>query len=340
MNALAPQRLRLPALRTPHSRRVNGRIFRQQCLDVAGERVLRVNGVQPVGNTAENGIRLVGNNRYCCYPLIQRTSEHLWHHWQCAVPNAGMVCTIIPQRINCQHPTFKGLVLSNFEVASNLSLCGFIRYVAIQLSKTSKRNKFQHLPCGWVVGESILGLMFFDEFFFSSLQLAFQCGQIFRKPHFVNSQSDVNKPKRTMRQRELVYDTRSQCYFYLLYGTEQQFTQFYIKRIKCNGLFERGTLLELVCLLVLLQRPQISSKAKIADSPKKKSGSVGVNNGQTTLLQNVKLVTNTERGFVVFHIKIYIQKVPPWGHFILCRREVWRMLMLQRYKLFLKLPNV
>ena len=64
----SPQRLRLPALRTPHSRRVNGRIFRQQCLDVAGERVLRVNGVQPVGNTAKVRIEALGTDRNIVCP--------------------------------------------------------------------------------------------------------------------------------------------------------------------------------------------------------------------------------------------------------------------------------
>lgn len=58
---LLPQRLTLPPFGHPHGGRVNDWIFGKQGLDVLGEGVDRIDGIKPVGDVAEVGIKLVGS---------------------------------------------------------------------------------------------------------------------------------------------------------------------------------------------------------------------------------------------------------------------------------------
>ena len=88
---LLPKRFVLPPSWASHGGGVNDRVFGKQGLDVLGEGVGRIYGVEPVGNITEVRVEFVWMNVSIYNPWQRRPSWQYWHDGETAVPDTRSV---------------------------------------------------------------------------------------------------------------------------------------------------------------------------------------------------------------------------------------------------------
>lgn len=111
--------------------------------------------------------------------------------------------------------------------------------------------------------------MLFDKVLLATLKFSIYGVHILNKLVFIVSKTCIKEPKRSMSQRELLYNLCAQSNLLSLNSLEHQISQLYIKVIESYGIFKSTIRLKLMHSLVCLHRTKVLDKTKIADLSKK-----------------------------------------------------------------------
>lgn len=336
INALAPQRFRLPPLRTSHCRRVDGRILCHQNLDVAGERVLRVDGVQPVGYAAEVRIETFSARRHTANPckrhpfLRQHRGER-----KTLIPKSGVVRTVIPNNSKAFHPTTQKLVGRNQEIVRDAFLYFWITSVLIEFGECAERCHFQGLPCRGHIRNIVFGKMFHDKTFVRTVYFCSKLFKILLEQEWLVSQCLIQKPKWAILHRKMISNFCTHSYFQFLDGREDVHLQFCIEFVEQNHIFKGALWFENMSCFICFHNAPIFGQTKIANKPQQSLCLCRVFNNKPSLSQDLNLLSEGQSLLSIFHRNI--KKRPGVLHSP-CE-DVCRDLSLQRYKLSQELPN-
>ena len=300
---MIPKSLTLPMGREPHCSSAHCWVVSEESLKLMNESVGSINRIEPVGYTAEECIGCSWYNSCYIYPRILQRWGQLWHHGKHTIPNTGMMGAMVAQYIDGYHPTVQCFRFRYTKTTGDAFSYGCVGKVTIEFSKAAERHQLQHFPSRRKVCIAIVQRMVLNEVLLRTLQFSFQCSQVLSKLQFVNSQRNIEKPKRTISQREFVNHARTQGNLYFLHCTEQQFTQFHIKRIECCHLFNCCVGTER--MVGLFKYAKIGSETEITDIVEKQLGCCHICNDKTTVLQNGNLVADAKCRFGIIHKRIY-----------------------------------
>ena len=114
-----------------------------------------------------------------------------------------------------------------------------------------------------------------------------------------------------MTHGEVMDDACTQGNLYVLNSGEDDGTQFPVKRVQRNDIFEACTIGKLMCSLICLEDFPVAGQTEITDGGKLLQGIVFVADKQTALLQHGKLSGNVCWLFVISH-NLINDEVPPW----------------------------
>ena len=304
-NALAPQRFRLPALRTSHSRRIHGRVLRHQCLDVAGERVLRVDGIQPVGDAAEVRVEALSAYRYGVNPW--KRHPFLWQHRgerKTLIPKSGVVGTIVPNNSKTFHPTTQKLVGRNLEIVRDMLLYFWITSVLVEFGKSAERCHFQGLPCGRHIRNIVFVKVFLDETFVRAIDFCSQPFKILLEQDWFVCQRLIQKPKWAILHRKMIGDFCTHSYFQFLDGREYAHLQFCIEFVEQNHIFKVALWLENMPCFICFHNAPIFGQTEIANKPQQSLRLCRVFNNKPSLSQDLNLLSEGQSLLSIFHRNI------------------------------------
>lgn len=292
---LLPQRFLPPPSGHPHCSRVNHRIFGKQCLDVLGESIGRIDGVEPIGDVAEVGIEFVGSELSIRNPSIGKSSWKAGIDYDSCVPKAGMVGTDVTNDGDTAQPTAHILKLWDAETTADDLLGSTVVHIAVKFGKRSHRCDLHCFPYRRHRRTVVFTEMLLDILVFRAIQLILQVPEITGKQVAVFCQSRVHKPKSAMPFCKDAYHSGSYCNLYLLDGGKEKNAQLSIKAIKAHYLGESGTGLEDVLLSVCLHQAPIARQAEVADDVKGILGFFIILYKKPSLFKNVNLLLKRQQ---------------------------------------------
>ena len=241
---LLPQRFILPASGHPHCGWVNGGEFREQCLDVFGEGVSRVDGVEPVGNVAEVWIKFVGGELSICNPSIGKSAWKAGINDDNSIPKAGMVGTDVANDGDTAQPTAHIFKFWDAKTTADGLFGSTVVHIAVELGKRSHRCDLHRFPY-WRHRWCIVFLeMLLDKLVFRTVQLFLQISKITSKQIVVFCQTRVHKPESTMPFCKDANHSGSDYNLYMLNSRKDENAQLLVETIKTHYLGESGTGLE------------------------------------------------------------------------------------------------
>ena len=317
---LLPKRFVLPPSWASHGCGGNDRVFGKQGLDVLGEGVGRIYGVEPVGDVAEMGVELVGGELPNGYPSIGKATGKAGVDDYNCIPESGIVSADITDDCYAAQPTTHILKLWDGETATNGFLGCAVVHIAVKFGKRSHRCHFHSLPYrrhGRVV---ILAEMFLNVFVFRAIQLFLQVSEISGKQIAVFCQSRFHKPESPMSFCKKANHSGSDGNLNLLDGGKDEYAQLFIETIEAHYLGEMGTWLECVLLPIRLHQSPIACQAEVADGVECILGFFLVLYYESSLFQNVYLLLECKQLLSVSHKRVS-KKCPALVRCIPCGRE-------------------
>lgn len=164
-SGLLPQRFILPVSWKSHCGWVNSGVLREQSLDIFCEGVGWNYAVEPIGDIAQMRIELERVQVPVRYPRQSGLSRQFWHNWETAVPNTGVVGTLITQDGDAGQPTTQDQMLRQSEILCHQVLCCIVGKVGIEFRNGSKCKDFKCFPCRGILRYIVFRKMLRDEVF-------------------------------------------------------------------------------------------------------------------------------------------------------------------------------
>ena len=317
---LLPKRFFLPTSGTAHSSGVNTWVFGKQRLDVLGEGVRRIDGIEPVGDIAEMGIKPIGCDLACYYPLVGHTCWNTGIYYNVCIPKTSMMSADVSNDRNASQPTAHIFKLWNHKTSADSFLCCAIIHITVEPRKCSQRGYFHRLPYRRHRRFVVLSKVFQDILIFRPFQFFLQALEVFCKHCIVFCKCNIHEPECPIPFSKYAYHLGTNSDLYMLYCRKYQNTKFFIETIKTHDLRESGAWLENMPLLVCFHQPPIARQSEITDGIKRIPSLCVILNLKPTLFKNVYLLLNGKQWLGVSHKHIY-KKCPALVRYIPCGRE-------------------
>ena len=208
---LFPQRLVLPPSGHPHSGRINSRVLGKKRLDILGECVCRIDGIEPVGDVAKVGIEFVTIDLSVGNPWIRKVVGNVRLDYDIDIPKASVVGTDVADNRNTTQPVTQILILWDHETTAHSLFCSTIVHVGIEFGKRTKRGNLQCFPYRWHRWCVVLLEMFQDELVLRTIKFFLQATEITLEHRITVGQCSVYKPKGSVSFRE---HTDKSCFLF------------------------------------------------------------------------------------------------------------------------------
>ena len=314
-----PQRLILIPSWEPHGARGDNGVLCKQRLDVLRESVRRIDAAEPVGDVAEVKIKFVECYLPVGYPSIWQTIREVGLNYNVGIPKAGMVGTNVTNDCNAAKPVAHILELGNHETAADSFLCSTVVHVGIELGECSHRSHFECFPHRRHGRCVVFAEVFQNELVLRTIEFFLQTLEVALEHSTAISKCSIHKPKGSMSLRKKTDETSAYCHFYLLNGSKNKHSQFFVKMIEADNLREVRVWLKNMIQLVCLHQAPIASKTKIADCVECRLCFCFVVDNKSSLFQNVNLLLEGQQLFGIVHKRI--KKWPALVRYIPCGRE-------------------
>ena len=322
---LFPQWFVLPTSRKAHSRWVDDWVLHEQILDVLDEGVLRMDGIEPIGDVAQVGIELVAIDLFVRNPLIGQMVRKVWLDYDVDIPKACVVGADITDNSNATQPVSHVLKLGYHKTTADSLFCSTIIHVGIEFGKRTKRGNLQCFPYRWHRRCVVLLEVFQNELVFRTIKFFLQTAEITLKHRITVDQCSVRKPECPMPLGKQTNHSGTDSYLYLLNGRKNEQTQFFVKVIKTDDVRKMGARLKDVQPLISLHQAPISCQSEITDRIKGGNGLRLVFDDKTSLLQNINLLLQRKQLLGISHKRI--KNGPPWYAAFLADEKRWRDLL-------------
>ena len=296
-----PQRFVLPFLRESHCGSGYCGIPRKQSPDVVCECALGIDGTEPIGYAAELGIKLEGMNVPVGNPRQSGLSRQFGHDGETAIPDTGMVSTLVSQDSEAGEPTAQNEMLRQSEILCHQVFSCVIGKVGVEFRYGAKRQDFKCLPGGREIWRVVFGKMFSDEVFLRTLDLTTYMGNVGLKTLSIFAQGLVCKPERVVHGREIANHLTAGGDFYLEDGIEDNLLQFCVETIDGNDVVEMGVSFEDMVMPVDLHRTPIVSQTEIARPVKDSRRLCLIVNNKPPLFQSFNLLSEGKGLFGIVH---------------------------------------
>lgn len=262
---LLPQWFLSPMGRKAHGGWVNRGIAEQQELQVTNESVLRVDGVEPVGDAAELGIEGFVWECEIRYPLIGHRRWRYGLHRIRTIPDAGMVGTMVAQGCQALQPTGQESVMVKAKVTSHQVLQFRLVEVVEQLRQNTKRYYFQGLPYRWQVWFGVLVEMLTNVSLTGTPHLFAYRFKVLFKAMLIDCFLCIHKPERATCGGNVLDDFRANCNLNGLNGSEEYGFQVLVETIATKYLVEMAVREKCVGAMVGFQMKPIVCQSKVTD---------------------------------------------------------------------------
>ena len=296
-----PQRLILPPSGEAHGGRIDDGIIGEQSLDVLGEGVCGVDGIKPVCDIAQVRIELVWMNVSICNPWLRRPSWQYWHNRETAVPNAGMMGTLISQDGDTGQPTAQNEVLRQAKIPCYKVFCTMVGKVRIEFRQSAECQNLKRFPGRRKLWNVVFSKVLCDEIFLRTLNFTTDMYYIGLETCSIFTEIFVGKPEWAMFSSEIANHLAARGYLYLQNSMEDELLQLCVEVIDVNYISEMGIVSETMTFPVNLHRSPIVSQTEIARSVEDGYGFCLIINSKPPLFQSVNLLREGKGLLGIFH---------------------------------------
>ena len=286
-----------------HGCRGNHRVFGKQSLDVFDESVRRINGVQPIGDATELGIKFKGMYVPVCNPRHRCLSRQYRHNRETAVPDASMVSTLVSQYSDACQPTAQNEMLRQSEVLCHQIFRSIVRKVSVEFRNGAKCQDLKRFPGWWEFWSVVFIEMFRYEVFLRPLDLSTDMDDVGLKAFGIFTQSLIRKPERAVVSREIANHLATCGDFYLEDGVEDELLQFGVEAIDGNDITEMGVGFKDMGLSVNFHRTPIVCQTEITRPVKDGRCLSLIFNNKPPLFQSLNLLDEGKGLLGIVHIK-------------------------------------
>lgn len=301
--ALLPQWFGLPSSGESHCSGINDGVLREQSLDVLRKSVSTLNGVKPISNVTELGIKLIWMDVPVQNPRQSCPSWQYGHDGETTVPNTGMMGTFVSQDCDACQPTAQNEMLGQSQFPSHKVFCHMVREVGVELGQSAKCQDFKRFPRRREFRSVIFGKVLRNEILLGALNLPTDMCYVGLKTFNVLTEIFVCEPKRTMNCREMTNHPATSGDFYLQDCIEDELFQLCVETINSYNVAEMRINSEMMAFFVDFHRPPIICQSEIT-CPVKDSRSLRlVLNDKPSLFQGIYLLCEGKNLFRVFYKK-------------------------------------
>ena len=300
---LLPQRFVPPPARTPHGGRIDGGVFGEQCLDVLGESIRRIDGVKPVGDIAQVGVELIRLDVPVRNPRQRCSSWQNRHNRETAVPDTGMVGAFVAQNGDAGQPTAQNEVLRQTEIPRYKVFCRVVGKVRVEFRQSAECENLKRFPSRRKLWCVVFRKVLCDEIFLRPLDFPTDMCNIGLETSCVLTEIIVSKPEWAMFCGEIANHLAARGYFYLQNSMKDELLQLCVEVIDINYITEMGVGFKGMGLPVYLHRTPIICQTEITRPVEDGYGFSLIVNNKPPLFQGFNLLSEGKGLLGIFHNK-------------------------------------